>query len=65
MQDIDLYRAASEMIKQHGEDAVIEAAMKSDAMLAKGDAQGAKIWGRISSIISSLQDQRTGDLTKH
>ena len=48
------------MIKQYGDDATMEAAMKADEMLAKGDMEGVKVWKRISSIISSLQDQKTG-----
>ncbi len=35
--DIDIYRAASVIIKQYGEDAPIHAAMRADAMLDKGD----------------------------
>ncbi len=35
--DIDIYRAAAVLIKQHGQDAPIHAAMRADAMLDKGD----------------------------
>ncbi len=31
--DIDIYRSANELIKQHGEDAPIEAAMRADELL--------------------------------
>ncbi len=34
---IDIYRSANEPIKQHGEAADIEAAMRADACLAAGD----------------------------
>ena len=38
---IDLYRSAISLIDQHGEDAGLEAAMQADAMLDKGDLEGA------------------------
>ncbi len=31
--DLDIYRSANLLVKQHGEDAPIEAAMRADAML--------------------------------
>ncbi len=39
--DLDVYRSAHALIQQHGEAAAIEAAMKADAMLDKGDLEGA------------------------
>ena len=38
--DIDIYRSAHELIKQHGEAADIEAAMRADECLAAGDMEG-------------------------
>ncbi len=38
--DLDIYRAANELIEQHGDDAAIHAAMKADAMLETGDLDG-------------------------
>ena len=38
--DLDIYRAAQVLVKRHIEDAVIEAAMRADAMLDKGDLDG-------------------------
>ena len=35
--DLDIYRSAQALIKRHGEDAPIHAAMRADAMLEKGD----------------------------
>ncbi len=35
--DIDIYRSANELIKQHGDAADIEAAMRADECLAAGD----------------------------
>ncbi len=38
--NLDIYRSAQVLIKQHGQDAPIHAAMRADAMLEKGDAVG-------------------------
>jgi hypothetical protein len=38
--EIDIYRSADVLIHEHGEDADLEAAMRPDAMLAKGDLEG-------------------------
>jgi len=38
--DLDIYRSANVLVKRHGEDAPIEAAMMADAMLEKGDLGG-------------------------
>ncbi len=38
--DRDIYRAANELIKLHGEAADIEAAMRADQYLAAGDVEG-------------------------
>ena len=34
--DLDIYRSAQVLVKQHGEDAPIQAAMRADAMLEAG-----------------------------
>ncbi len=45
--DLDIYRSANLLVKQHGEDAPIEAAMRADAMLEAGDLDGYAVWKRI------------------
>ncbi len=45
--DLDIYRSAQVLVKRHGEDAPIEAAMRADAMLDKGDLYGYAVWKRI------------------
>ncbi len=39
--DLDIYRSAQVLIREHGEDAALEAAQRADAMLEKGDMEGA------------------------
>ncbi len=53
--DLDIYRSAQALIKQHGEDAPIHAAMKADAMLDKGDLDGYAVWERILRAVEELQ----------
>ncbi len=44
--DIDIYRSAHELIKQYGDAADIEAAMRADQYLAAGDVEGEAVWLR-------------------
>jgi len=52
--DHDIYRAAHPVIRQHGEDAPIRAAMLGDEMLEKGDLDGQAVWKRILKAIDEL-----------
>ncbi len=52
--EIDIYRSAKLLIDQHGEDAGLEAAMRADAMLEKGDMEGATTWRRIVKAVEEL-----------
>ena len=38
--ELDIYRSANVLVKQHGQDAPIQAAMRPDAMLEEGDLKG-------------------------
>ncbi len=51
----DIYRAASVIIKQYGEDAPIHAAMRADATLKAGDLDGYAVWKRIVRAVEKLQ----------
>ena len=53
--DLDIYRSAQALIKQHGQDAPIHAAMRADAMLDKGDLDGCDVWKRILRAVEELQ----------
>ncbi len=45
--DLEVYRAANQLVKRYGEDAEIEAAKRLDAMLEAGDIEGQRVWQRI------------------
>ncbi len=53
--DIDVYRSAKVVIEQYGQDAPINAAMRADAMLDKGDLDGSAVWKRILQAVEELQ----------
>ena len=55
--DLDIYRSADLLVKRHGEDASIEAAMRADAMLEKGDLDGYAVWKRILRAVEELADR--------
>ncbi len=58
--DLDIYRSANTLIKQHGEDAPIEAAMRADAMLEAGDLDGLAVWKRVLRAAEELQGTGPG-----
>ena len=64
--DIDTYRSANELIKQHGEDAPIEAAMRADELMEAGDMDGEAVWLRIVKAIEELlSEERPDDAEVH
>ncbi len=52
--DLDIYRTANLLVKRHGEDAPIHAAMRADAMLEAGDLDGYAVWKRILRAVEEL-----------
>ncbi len=53
--DLDIYRSANVLVKRHGQDAPIHAAMRADAMLDKGDLDAYAMWKRILRAVEALQ----------
>ena len=60
--NLDIYRAANELIAQHGDDAPIHAAMRHDEMLEAGDVDGCAVWKRIIKAVDELlsEEKPTG-----
>ena len=64
--DIDTYRAAHLLIKRHGDDAAIEAAMRADELMETGDMEGEAVWLRIVKAIEELlSEERPEDAEVH
>ena len=59
--DIDTYRSANELIKQHGEDAPIHAAMRADELMETGDMEGVAVWKRIVKAVEELLSEERPD----
>ncbi len=55
--DIDNYRTATVLMRERGEDAVIEAAMLADALLDQGDMKGRGVWLRVLAAVNELLAQ--------
>jgi hypothetical protein len=58
--DLDIWRAANLLIRQHGANAEIEAARRADLMLDRGDRDGQLVWMRIRRAIAGLRAPPTG-----
>ncbi len=55
--DLDIYRTANVRIREHGEDAALEAAQCADAMLEKGSPDGQRVWKRVLAAVKEIQRQ--------
>ncbi len=58
--DLDIYRSAQVLVKQHGKDAPIQAAMRADELLDKGDLDGYAVWRRVLRAVEELQGTEPG-----
>jgi hypothetical protein len=54
MNEIDIYRAANLLIKQHGEEALLVAVKKNAKFSELGDKEGARVWNRIADAVTWL-----------
>ena len=59
--DLDIYRSAKLLVKQHGKEAPIHAARNADAMFDRGDLDGRAAWLRILKGVEALLDTRPRD----
>ena len=61
VEEIDIYRSANLLIKRHGDEAAIFAAMQADACLEKGDLDGKVTWLAVIKAVEELQDTTPPD----
>jgi hypothetical protein len=59
--DLDIYRAAQSLIKQHGEEAPVHAAMRADELAEAGDAEGCATWKRVVRAVRELLNTEPPD----
>ena len=51
---IDIYRTAHLLVGQHGDNALVYAALRADKLLDQGEMDGRAVWLRILDVISVL-----------
>lgn len=54
IENIEIWRAANQLIKRFGEDAGLEAAVRADAALELGDRDNFNLWTRINNAVNDL-----------
>ncbi len=54
----DLARTAALLIKQHGEEAWTEAALKYFEMKERGDEEGMRVWRLIAGVINEMKHSK-------
>lgn len=58
--DLDIWRAAHMLVKQHGVDAETVAARRTDELMEREDWDGHAVWLRIAGAVIELQAPPTG-----
>jgi hypothetical protein len=53
--DIEIYRAANILVRQHGAEAISKAAERAAELAIAGDQQGALVFKRIVEAVRELQ----------
>jgi hypothetical protein len=52
--DLDIYRTASVLIRERGDEADLIAAQRADEFLEKGDMDGSAVWRHILKVIKEI-----------
>jgi len=52
--DLDIYRTASVLIREHGDEADLVAAVRADSFLEAGDMDGSAVWRRVLKAIKEI-----------
>ena len=59
--DLDIYRSASVLIREHGEEADLVAAERADSFLEAGDMAGSAVWRRVLKAVKEIQREEPGE----
>jgi triphosphoribosyl-dephospho-CoA synthetase len=54
IRDLDVWRAATMLVKTHGAEAPLFAAQRADALLDRGDVAGQALWKRLATAAAEL-----------
>ena len=63
--DLDIYRIASVLVREHGEDAAVEAAERAGALLKNDDPDAAAVWKRVTLAVEDIQRTELGPGETH
>ena len=58
--EIDVWRAAHQMLKMFSEDAALTAAQRADKALEMGDMFNFNLWSRITKAVQEIERQKPG-----
>ena len=58
--DLDIWRAADLLIRQHGEDAEVVVATMAVRCLGRGNIDGQRVWLRIRRAVAELEAPPSG-----
>jgi len=56
--DLDIYRTASVLIREHGDEADLVAAQRADSFLEAGDMAGSAVWRRVLKAINEIRREK-------
>jgi hypothetical protein len=56
--DLDIWRTANVLLREHGQDALTIAAQRRDKLLDVGDVDGVAVWRRIMTALEELRRTR-------
>lgn len=57
MDEIDIWRAAQEMINLYGPEAPLASAKRADKAIDQGDPEGERVWVQIIKAVNVLLDK--------
>ena len=55
--DLDIFRTANVLIREHGDEADRAAAERADSFLEAGDMDGLAVWKRVLAAVKEIQRQ--------
>jgi len=56
----DVLTASALLVKEHGDDAWLEASSKSTDLKASGDIAGSQFWAHVANAIAEMSEQDAG-----
>lgn len=59
--DLDIYRTASVLIRERGENTALEAAQRADAWLDRGEMSEFWFWKRVLAAVKEIQREEPGE----